>query len=319
MQSINLAVDIQGGDFGARILIEGVLEARKASRVPINAYLCGDEKTIVTILDSFGQTITDNTTDLIIEHCPEVVEPDEVPSRVWKNKKKSSIVRCISLQSEGIADVSLSAGDTRILMGTSIFLLGRRKGVTRPALGAFVPTTASRTTLLLDVGANLDCKVDHLVTFGLMGYDYVKKLFSLERPSVAMLNVGKEATKGTKTIVEAARILDKKCDGFCGFIEGSRVLSGDVDVIVCDGFTGNILLKACESFHILTESVLKGDKRLINKLLKKMEILNAENYGAVQLLGLQGIVYKAHGSSSSKAITQAILASVRAVDQIKYA
>jgi glycerol-3-phosphate acyltransferase PlsX len=204
-------------------------------------------------------------------------------------------------------------------MGTSIFLLGRRQGVTRPALAAFLPTTASRTTLLLDVGANLECKVDHLVTFGLIGYDYVKQQFSVERPSVALLNIGKEATKGTRIIIEAARILNKKCEGFCGFIEGSRVLSGDVDIIVCDGFTGNILLKACESFHILTESVLKGDKRLIQKLMKKMRILNAENYGAVQLVGLQGVVFKAHGSSSSKAITQAILASAKAVEQVKYA
>ncbi len=315
MQSICLAVDVQGGDYGSRVILEGVLEAQKQSKTTLTVHLCGDEKNIVDTLKELYGADEINREELVVEHCSQIVSADDIPSRVWKNKKESSIIRCVSLQKEGVVSASLSAGDTRILMGASIFLLGRSKGVSRPALAALLPTTASHASLLLDVGANLDCRVEHLVSFGLMGYGYVKHFFGIDNPSVALLNIGGESSKGTRTIIEAAKILAGKCRGYHGFIEGDRVLSGDTDVIVCDGFSGNVLLKACESFHVLTESVLDGNLKLIETLKKKMTILNAENYGAVPLLGLQGVVLKAHGSSSSKAITQALLTAVRAVRQ----
>ncbi len=315
MQSVSLAVDVQGGDYGSAVLIEGVLKARKTSKTSLTVYLCGDENIIETTLDSLSKTEDVSRENLIIEHCPQIVTPDEVPSRVWKNKKQSSIIRCISLQKEGVVQASLSAGDTRILMGAALFLLGRSKNVSRPALAALLPTTSARPSLLLDVGANLDCRVEHLVNFGLMGYDYVKRFFSAENPSVALLNVGEESSKGTRIIIEAAKILAGKCRGYHGFIEGDHVLAGDADVIVCDGFIGNVLLKACESFHLLTETVCGENQELIDTLKKKMAILNAENYGAVPFLGLQGIVLKAHGSSSSRAIAQALLTAVKAVEQ----
>ena len=315
MQPVCLAVDIQGGDFGARVLIEGVLEAKKVSSIPLKVYLCGEEKIITSTLESFSKTEDYSEEDIVVVNCPQIVGEVEAPSRVWKTKKDSSIIRCISLQKDGVVSASLSAGDTRILMGASLFLLGRSREVSRPALGVLLPTTSSRSTLLLDVGANLGCRTEHLVSFGLMGYNYIKHFFSVENPSVALLNVGEESSKGTKTIIDAARILAGKCRGYHGFIEGDRVLSGDADVIVCDGFTGNVLLKACESFHVLTESVLNGSQKLIETLKKKMTILNAENYGAVPLLGLKGVVFKAHGASSSKAIAQALLAATRTVEQ----
>lgn len=315
MQSVCLAVDVQGGDYGSPVLIEGVLTALRQSKTSLSIYLCGDEHAIRETLHSLDASDAESAGNLIIEHCPQIIGSDDIPSRVWKNKRQSSIIRCISLQKEGVVQASLSAGDTRILISAAIFLLGRYKGVSRPALAAFLPTTSFRQVLLLDVGANLDCRVEHLVSFGLMGYEYVKHFFSMENPSVALLNVGEESSKGTKTIIEAAKILAGKCRGYHGFIEGDRVLAGDADVIVCDGLIGNVLLKACESFHMLTESVLDGNQKLIDTLKSKMSILNAENYGAVPLLGLQGVVLKAHGSSSSKAITQALLTAVQAVEQ----
>ncbi len=313
MPSVSLAVDVHGGDHGPEVVIDGVLAARKMSTTPFTTYLCGKGAVISATLDSLGYAHPSDETGIHVIHCPEVVDASDVPTRVWKNKRNASIVQCVTLQKEGTVKASLSAGDTRILMGASIFLLGRKRGIVRPALAALIPTTGSRPSLLLDVGANLDCRVDQLVTFGMMGYEYVKERMGVLSPSVALLNVGKEETKGTKTIIDAAKILSEKCPGYCGFIEGSRVLAGDVDIIVCDGFTGNILLKACESFHALTESVLQKNRRLINALKNKAAILNAENYGAVPLLGLEGVVFKAHGSSSSKAITQAMLAAIQAV------
>lgn len=315
MQPVCLAVDVQGGDYGSTVFIEGVLEAQKKCKTELIVYLCGDENVAKEALSSVGIPDISKKGNIIIEHCPQIITSDDIPSRVWKNKKQSSIVRCISLQKEGVVQVSLSAGDTRILISAAMFLLGRSKGIARPALAAFLPTTSSRPALILDVGANLDCRVEHLVSFGLMGYDYVKQFFKIENPSVALLNVGEESSKGTKTIIEAAKVLAGKCRGFHGFIEGDRVLAGEADVIICDGFIGNVLLKACESFYTLTESVLHGHKKLIDALKDKMAILNAENYGAVPLLGLQGVVLKAHGSSSSRAITQALLTAVRVVEQ----
>jgi glycerol-3-phosphate acyltransferase PlsX len=315
MQPIHLAVDVHGGDFGVGVFVDGILEAQQCSETPLKIYVCGEENQIQVLLHSRGWQKRDGDEDIIVVNCPVRVNEKDIPSRVWKNRKESSIVRCISLQKDGVVHASLSAGDTRILIGTSMFLLGRSKDVSRPALAALLPTTSLRPTLLLDVGANLDCRKEHLVSFGLMGYNYARYFFSIDNPSVALLNVGAESSKGTKTIVEAAKILAGKCRGYHGFIEGGRVLSGDADVVVCDGFMGNVLLKACESFHSLTETVLKGNQKLVETLKKKMSILNAENYGAVPLLGLKGIVLKAHGSSSSKAIAQAILAAVRAVQQ----
>ncbi len=315
MQPVSLAVDVHGGDFGPEVIIDGILEAQRCSETPLKIYVCGEESQIQQLLQSRGWSKKNDDRDIIIVHCAASVHEKDVPSRVWKNRKESSIIRCISLQKEGVVSASLSAGDTRIVISAALFLLGRSKDVSRPALAALLPTTASRPTLLLDVGANLDCRKEHLVSFGLMGYHYVRLFFAIDNPSVALLNVGAESSKGTRTIMEAAKILAGRCRGYHGFIEGGRVLSGDADVVVCDGFTGNVLLKACESFHSLTETVLKGNQKLVETLKKKMSILNAENYGAVPLLGLKGIVLKAHGASSSKAIAQAIFAAAQAVRQ----
>ncbi len=312
MRPVRLAVDVISGDFGSRVLLKGVIEARRRSETPFVALLCGDEQTILSDLENLGHA-RNNDGCLLVEHCPQLVDPGEAPSRVWKTKKLSSIIRCVTLQKEGVVDASLSAGDTGILMGAAIFLLGRLDKTARPALAAFLPTTAQRPSLLLDVGANLDCRAEHLVTFGLMGFNYFASYFNLECPRVGLLNIGHEASKGTRAIALAGEELARTCEGYCGFVEGGRVLSGDVDVVVCDGFVGNVLLKACESFHALTESVLSGSKRLVRAVKKRMTILNPENYGAVPLLGIRGIVFKAHGSSSAEAFANALVAAVTAV------
>ena len=308
-----LAIDVMSGDYGSAVIVQGIIEARRLCRELFIVHLCGDAKKIHESLNNLGISKKEYGSELVIEHCWESITGQDIPSRVWKNKVNSSIIRCISLQKQGAVDASISAGDTGVLMGAAIFILGRLEGVARPALAAFLPTTRTRPSLLLDVGANLNCRVNHLVTFGLMGYRYFKTFFGIKTPKVALLNIGKEPSKGTNAIIEAGKELSKSCNGYMGFIEGSGVLLGEADVIVCDGFMGNVLLKACESFHVLAQTVLGQNKKLMEQILDNMAILNPENYGAVPLVGINGVVLKAHGWSSSKAIANAIATTLIAV------
>jgi glycerol-3-phosphate acyltransferase PlsX len=312
VSSIRVAVDVVSGDFGPSVTIKGVLEAREHSRNPFVAYCCGNEEEIVSELKKYGLQPPFDPNDIVIVDCPEQVESEDIPSRVWKQKKKSSIVRAIRLQKEGAVDATVSAGDTGILMTASIFILGKRPGVSRPALAAFLPTINDRFVLLIDVGANLGCRVEHLVDFARLGQEYMSGLFNIKSPRVALLNIGKEPHKGTSTIYEAGRKLEQQSEYFCGYVEGSQVLQGEADVIVCDGFSGNIVLKTCESFHRLVEKILHHDTTLLDALKQNMAIFNVDNYGGVPLLGIEGIVYKAHGSSSARAFSNAVLMAQRA-------
>jgi glycerol-3-phosphate acyltransferase PlsX len=313
MSSIRLAIDVASGDLGSATLIAGVLEAMDRSADAFSACLCGDAGMVDELLASTGASLSSFGDRLSVEHCTEVVTPDDAPSRVWKRKANASIVRCVSLQKEGRVDASVSAGDTGVLMSAAVCLLGRVDGVSRPALGAVVPSTGQHPVLLLDVGANLNCRAEHLVSFGMLGYEYMSRLYGIESPRVALLNVGEEPLKGTQTIFEAARMLATKCPGWAGFIEGTRILSGDAHVIVCDGFVGNVLLKSYESYYTLTKSILGGKGDVLEMIRRNMTILDADNYGAVPILGIKGIVLKAHGGSSAKAIANAVLVTVAAV------
>jgi phosphate acyltransferase len=313
MTPLRLAIDVMSGDYGLNVILLGIIEAKRITHEPFSVYLCGDSEKINDALLKMSISKNEFRDDFIIEHCNDVITTHDTPSRAWKKKVHSSIIRCISLQEEGRVDASMSAGDTGMLMGAAIFILGRLRGVGRPALAAFLPTTFKHPSLLLDVGANLHCRPGHLVTFGMMGFNYFKNFFEISSPRVALLNVGEEPYKGTRTIFEADRELTRSCAGYIGFIEGSGVLLGNADVIVCDGYVGNVLLKAYESFHVLAETVLGQDKNVLDLIRSKMEILNPETYGAVPLLGIQGTVLKAHGSSSPKAITNAVVTALAAI------
>lgn len=314
MRPIRLAIDVMSGDNGSRVILNGILEAERLSRDPFVAYLCGDEKKIRGLMDEIGVTENGCSGRLIVEHCGNSVGPDDVPTRVWKTRTDAPIIRIVTLQKQGRVDASISAGDTGILMSAALFILGRQSGTLRPALAAFLPTAGRGQVLLLDVGANLNCRVDHLVCFGQMGYSYVKKFCNNPSPRLRLLNIGEEPSKGTRVLFEAGQKLAKVCKGYAGFIEGSGVLRGEADVAVCDGFVGNVLLKACESFYSLARGVLAEKPGLIEKFEGAMDgVLNPENYGAVPFLGIRGAVLKAHGSSTSRSIANAILAAISAV------
>lgn len=314
MEKVRLAIDVESGDFGPRIVIQGVVDALRKSKLPFESVLCGDRRHIEQLLEKECSGADDFRSRIFIEHCTEKVAAHENRrSRVWKDRQGASVIRCITLQKEGRVGASVSAGDTAVLMGAALFILGRREAAIRPVLAASLPTVKKQPVLLLDVGANLNCRKEHLVSFAAMGAEYAAAMSGSESPRVALLNIGKEPVKGTGAICEADEILREKGVSYIGFIEGDRVLSGDADVVVCDGFAGNVLLKACESFHRLIGSVLESKPDLLSLLHKNMDVLNSENYGAVPFLGIKGIVLKAHGGSSPKAIASAVLVAERAV------
>lgn len=313
MEEIRLAIDVESGDFGPEIVISGLIEARKIVKKPFKTFLCGNEQTIRKVLDKSGELITSDKYEIV--HCSESVSFQDKRSSVWKRKKDSSIIRCIALQKEGRVDASISAGDTAVLLGASIFILGRSDGVLRPVLAAFLPTVKNKPVLLLDVGANLDCRSEHLVSFAALGSNYVKKITSSQSPAIALLNIGKEPVKGTKAVVDAAEVLQKKYKEFIGFIEGGGVVTGEADIVVCDGFVGNVLLKAYEQFHLLAESVLGPGFDFGKKMKGKLSILDPELQGAVPFLGIKGTVLKAHGGSSARAIAYAIYTAVSAIER----
>lgn len=314
MEKVRLAIDVESGDFGTGVVVQGVVDAMQKCITPFEVVLCGNKQQIEQMLEKDGFRADAFRNFITIEHCPEkIAVHEDRRSLVWKDRKGASVIRCIDLQKEGRVDASVSAGDTAILMGAALFILGRRDNVLRPVLAARLPSVKKKPVLVLDVGANLNCRKEHLVSFAGMGWEYVKVMSGIESPSVALLNIGKEPVKGTDAICAADTILRSKTVSYTGFIEGDRVLSGDVDVVVCDGFAGNVLLKACESFHRLIGSVLDGKPELFQLLQKNMDVLNSENYGAVPFLGIKGIVLKAHGGSSPLAISSAVLVAEQAV------
>jgi len=311
MNTIRLAIDVESGDHGPQTIISGIHEARSLCTVPFKAYLCGNRQRIESVLTKQG--VRDTIGEYEIVDCSDFVDPGDKRASVWKNQAGASIIRCISLQKEGVVDVSISAGDTAILLGASLFILGRADGAARPALAAFLPTVQKKPILLLDVGANLHCRAEHLSSFGTMGSRYVSRLLDVAAPQVALLSIGKEAVKGTRLLSEAQLLLQKSGVNYTGFIEGNDIIAGKSDVVVCDGFCGNVLLKAFESFHKLAELICGNNVGLDRSFKESILVLDPEIYGAVPFLGINGAVFKAHGGSSSRAIAYAILASVSAV------
>ena len=215
-----LAIDVMSGDYGSSVIIEGLVEAIRIYPEPFIVHLCGNKEKIRTDLKNAGIEEKDYGEKFVLEHCTDVIDSHDSPAKAWKKKSNSSIVKCIVLQDEGVVDASMSAGDTGMLMGAAIFILGRLKGIGRPALAAFLPNAKKRSSLILDVGANLNCRPGHLVNFGLLGYRYIKKFLDMPYPKVALLNIGEEPYKGTKNIYEADKELKRSCSGYTGLIEG---------------------------------------------------------------------------------------------------
>jgi phosphate acyltransferase len=305
---MRIAVDAMGGDYAPQEVVAGALEAAQAYP-DLEIILVGQPEA----LKPFIQTLPENIT---IHPASEVVGMDEHPATAVRRKKDSSIVVATRLVKEGNASVVVSAGSTGAQMAAALFGLGRIKGIERPAIATVLPT-AQGGKLVLDVGANPDAKPKHLYQYGLMGSIYANKILHIDSPKVALLNIGSEETKGNELALASYELLKHAPVNFVGNIEGRDIPKGTADVVVCDGFVGNIVLKFAEGlasslFGMIKEQITASPSRKLGALLVKpglkeiAKVMDYAEYGGSPLLGVDGVSIVCHGSSKAKAIRNAI-------------
>ncbi|MCR8851542.1 phosphate acyltransferase PlsX [Lysinibacillus fusiformis] len=305
---MKLALDGMGGDNAPKSVIEGALLALE--QIPnLEIQLYGQQEKLEPFLKQHDR--------LTIVHCEEVVEGTDDPARAVRRKKDSSMARMMDAVDEGKADACLSAGNTGALMAGGLFKVGRIEGIARPALATTLPTLDGKGFLMLDLGANADARPEHLVQYAIMGDIYAKKVGGLQKPRIGLLNIGTEEKKGNE-LTKAAFDLLKEADlNFIGNVEARDLLEGVADVVVTDGFTGNMVLKSIEGtagalFSMLKEAFMSSTKTKISAVLMKNNLRDLKHkmdyteYGGAGLFGLQAPVIKAHGSSNAKAIFSAI-------------
>lgn len=297
---MRIALDAMGSDRAPGPEIEGAVSVL-SSNPEIEIILVGKQDVIAAELKKY------NTAGLnfSIHHAPDVIEMGESPSKALKSKPNSSLVQCIGLQKAGAAEASISAGNTGALMGASLFGLGRIEKVSRPAIGVVLPTI-SGFCFVLDMGANSDCRPAHLFQFARMGEIFVEHVWDKKSPRVALLSVGTESSKGNEAVVAAHAMLKESNMNFVGNIEGNGILFNKADVVVCDGFVGNVLLKFYESVPAMLTQTL-GDLLSGERAHQFLEKFNKESYGAADLLGVNGVVLKCHGSSTAPAVKNALI------------
>jgi fatty acid/phospholipid synthesis protein PlsX len=306
-----IAVDVMGGDFGPSVVIPGALKA--SAEGAFTVLLVGDEAVVREELakHSFAGASYD------VVHASEVALMGEKPSEILRRKKDASIQVACRLVKEGVAQGVLSPGHSGASVACGMFIMGRVAGVERPALASVMPTEKS-PTIVVDVGANVDCKAHHLFQFGLMAHAYAKAVLERENPKIGLLSIGEEEGKGN-TLVKEAYDIFKMASGinFVGNVEGRDLFTGDVDIMVCDGFVGNVMLKLSEGLSISLTRIMKREL-LHSTLAAKIgtffargafsrfhRIVDYAEYGGAPLLGLKGIVIVCHGRSNTKAICNA--------------
>lgn len=318
---VRVVVDAMGGDHAPTNEVEGALLALRELSSEVEIILVGREQEVQRLLPATQEV----TSRITIVHAPDVVGMGDEPSSIVKHRRESSLYRGVDLIRQGEADAFVSTGNTGAVMATATMVCGRIRGVSRPTIGSFFPTTRGRPSLVVDVGANVDSKPRFLADYAVMGEVYYRLIMGVDHPTVGLLNVGEEEGKGTEVAREAYDLIKTLPVNFVGNVEGRDVLAGDCDVIVCDGFEGNIVLKFAESvigflkhrFRAFAErgpfqKILMGMfKPVLKSVLKDMDY---QEYGGVPLLGINGVVIIGHGSSSPRAIATMIR---RAVDVVR--
>jgi|TARA_B110000879_G_scaffold58940_1_gene82768 glycerol-3-phosphate acyltransferase PlsX len=296
---MRLGLDTFGGDFAPDSTILGAIDARKELLKDISIVLIGDENVSREKIRSQGE----NPNDFEFIHTTERIEMGEHPAKAFKSKPESSIGLGFRYLKTGELDSFASAGNSGAMMVGSMFTIQAIPGVIRPSVTSAIPCPDGSMNILLDVGINADCKPDVLYQFGILGSIYAKEVFSIENPKVGLLSMGEEEEKGTIQIQAAHQLMkDSRDFNFFGNVEGRDLFSGEVDVIVTDGFTGNVMLKEAEAFY----SMIK--KRGIND--EFFNRLNYEIYGGTPVLGVNGNVIIGHGISSARAIKNMIVHSL---------
>ncbi len=302
-----------GGDFAPQNVVLGAVETLRETNNRFELLLVGSESALHEELRR-GHA---NGLAYRIINTSQVIDMQDSAMTALKQKKDSSISVGITLQKEQKADAFVSAGHTGAVMSASTLILGRIEGVGRPTIGAFMPTERG-VCLMLDAGANVDCKPQHLFEFAVMGNIYVKEMFGIERPTVALLSIGEESSKGNSVTLDAYQLLSTSNLNFIGNVEGRDILKGRANVVVCDGFVGNVILKFAESVldvlkskfrnYAATNIVRKMTMGLTYGALKGvLKDFDYQEYGGVPLLGVNGVSIIGHGKSTPKAIKNMIL------------
>ncbi|MDY4451177.1 MAG: phosphate acyltransferase PlsX [Campylobacter sp.] len=310
---IKISIDAMGGDFGPAPIVEGVSQA--LSEASFEAILVGKRAKIEPLVPK------GLVSRISYEEASDVFDMDEMATDALK-RKDSSIYKAIELVRNGSADAVVSAGHSGATMSLATLRIGRLDGVSRPPIATLMPTIIrGKKTLVLDVGANVDCKPEHLFEFAVMSEAYAQQILHTQKPKISLLSNGEEDCKGNETSKAAFELL-KKMDNFVGNAEGNQVFDGSVDIIVCDGFVGNILLKTAEGVSGAISKIIKRNVKesaiamigavLLNRVFKKLKNdVDYDEYGGAPLLGVKKCTIISHGKSSPKAIKNAIFQSIK--------
>jgi len=307
-----IALDAMGGDHGPKVIVPAAKKAL-SEIADIQLVLVGDEKQLKLELENQD---LENDSRIRIQHASEIVEMDDAPALALKKKKDSSMRVAINLVKQQQAQACVCAGNTGALMATSKFVLKTIPGISRPAICTMLPTLTGHT-LMLDLGANLECTAENLFEFAIMGSVLAQSVDGLEKPAVGLLNIGSEAMKGNESVKQASALISESGLNYYGFVEGDDIYRGTVDVIVTDGFAGNVSLKTAEGLAAMITNVLRREfkKNIATKLAALValpvlnsvrKILDPRRYNGASLLGLNGIVIKSHGGADTSSFFNAI-------------
>lgn len=307
-----IALDAMGGDFGPQVVVPAALSALSKYE-DLNLILVGDQASIEKELEGTSGIVSER---LSIHHASQVVQMNEPPAQALRSKKDSSMRVVVNLVKDNHAQACVSAGNTGALMATARYVLHTLAGIDRPAINTTLPALNGHTHML-DLGANVDCKAENLFQFAVMGSVLARAVDDVDLPKVGLLNVGSEAIKGNDQVKEANKLLESSSLNYIGYVEGDDIFCGDVDVIACDGFVGNVSLKTSEGVAKLISSYAKQSftKNIYTKLIALLAtpILNEfkhsidpRRYNGASLLGLKGIVIKSHGGADAFSFEHAI-------------
>ncbi|WBW94802.1 phosphate acyltransferase PlsX [Oceanirhabdus sp. W0125-5] len=324
---MKIVVDGMGGDNSPSEIVKGCIDFLNESQKEVHIYITGPEKKIKEELEKYP-----NNNNITIVDASEVISCNEPPAMAVRKKKDSSMVKALRMVRDGEADAIISAGSTGALLTGATLIIGRIKGIKRAALAPLMPGK-NGPFMLLDVGANVDCKPENLTQFALMGKAYFESVMNVSNPKVGLVNIGTEEEKGNELAKESYKLLKEENINFHGNVEPRDMVSGDVHVVVADGFVGNSILKAIEGVSSLILGRLKDGiysslktkigGALLKPVFKKFKKdFDYREYGGTPFLGVKGVCIKAHGSSDAKAIKNAIKQSVlfydkKVIDKIK--
>ncbi len=317
---MKIVLDGMGGDNAPFEIVKGAVEAAK--EITHTIIIVGDEKKIAAELKKYKY----DKKQICIQHASDVIGNCDAPVKAVRTKKDSSMVIGINMVKDGKGDLFISAGNSGALMAGGLFILGRIQGIDRPAMASVYPVLGGQASLLVDAGANSECKPDNYLEFATMGSIYMEKVLGRKKPKIGLVNIGAEETKGTTVTKSAHELLQRSKLNFIGNVEAREIPFGSSDVIVCDGFVGNVILKLTEGLALsllkqLKQKLTAGVKAKLGALLLKDNLKGLKSefdyseYGGAPILGVKGPIVKMHGSSNANAVKNTILKGIPYAEQ----